>query len=128
MKDSTNLYVDTGMASNSYAIIELGMVDDLLNDRDNSRRSLFEEAAGISRFKKRKKEALKKLEDTDADLERVEDLLLEIEKYMKSLERQDKQTGQYYRIKEDYNEKSIQMGRVFANKHKEKCSSIQKKS
>jgi chromosome segregation protein len=126
LKDITNLFLDTGVASNSYAIIELGMVDDILNDRDNSRRSLFEEAAGISKFKKRKKETLKKLEDTDADLERVEDLLFEIEKNMKSLEKQAKQTEQYYKIKEDYKEKSIHLAKVVVNKQKEKFSSITK--
>src|SRR5258708_26222686 len=128
LKDITNLFLDTGVASNSYAIIELGMVDDLLNDRDNSRRSLFEEAAGISKFKKRKKETLKKLEDTDADLERVEDLLFEIEKNMKSLEKQAKQTEQYYKIKEDYKEKSIHLAKVVVNKKKEKFSTIQQQS
>ncbi|HTH55441.1 MAG TPA: chromosome segregation protein SMC [Cyclobacteriaceae bacterium] len=128
LKDITNLFLDTGVASNSYAIIELGMVDDLLNDRDNSRRSLFEEAAGISKFKKRKKETLKKLEDTDADLERVEDLLFEIEKNMNSLEKQAKQTEQYYKIKEDYKEKSIHLAKVVVNKQKEKFSTIQKQS
>jgi chromosome segregation protein len=128
LKDITNLFLDTGVASNSYAIIELGMVDDLLNDRDNSRRSLFEEAAGISKFKKRKKETLKKLEDTDADLERVEDLLFEIEKNMKSLEKQAKQTEQYYKIKEDYKEKSIYLAKVVVSKQKEKFSVIQKQS
>jgi len=124
LKDITNLFLDTGVASNSYAIIELGMVDDLLNDRDNSRRSLFEEAAGISKFKKRKKETLKKLEDTDADLERVEDLLFEIEKNMKSLEKQAKQTETYYKVKEDYKEKSIQLAKVVVNKQKDKFSAI----
>jgi chromosome segregation protein len=126
LKDITNLFLDTGVASNSYAIIELGMVDDLLNDRDNSRRTLFEEAAGISKFKKRKKETLKKLEDTDADLERVEDLLFEIEKNMKSLEKQAKQTETYYKVKEDYKEKSIHLAKVVVNKQKEKFSSITK--
>jgi len=52
LKDITNLFLDTGVASNSYAIIELGMVDDLLNDRDNSRRMLFEEEAGIFQIQK----------------------------------------------------------------------------
>lgn len=126
LKDITNLFLDTGVASNSYAIIELGMVDDILNDRDNSRRMLFEEAAGISKFKKRKKETLKKLEDTDADLERVEDLLFEIEKNMKSLEKQAKQTEQYYKIKEDYKEKSIQLAKVVVNKQKETFATVQK--
>ena len=87
LKDITSLFLDTGIASNSYAIIELGMVDNILNDKDNSRRGLFEEAAGISKFKIRKKETLRKLSDTDADLDRVEDLLFEIDKNLKSLER-----------------------------------------
>lgn len=126
LKDITNLFLDTGVASNSYAIIELGMVDDLLNDRDNSRRMLFEEAAGISKFKKRKKETLKKLEDTDADLERVEDLLFEIEKNMKSLEKQAKQTETYYRIKEEYKVKSIQLAKLVVKKQKEKFDSVNK--
>lgn len=126
LKDITNLFLDTGIASNTYAIIELGMVDDLLNDKDNSRRMLFEEAAGISKFKKRKKETLKKLEDTDTDLERVEDLLFEIEKNMKSLEKQAKQTETYYKIKEDYKHKSIGLARVVVNKQKEKFNSVTK--
>ena len=124
LKDITNLFMDTGVASNSYAIIELGMVDDLLNDKDHSRRTLFEEAAGISKFKKRKKETLKKLEDTDADLERVEDLLFEIEKNMKSLEKQARQTENYYRIKEEYKQKSIHLAKVIVNKQKEKFNTI----
>lgn len=124
LKDITNLFLDTGIASNSYAIIELGMVDDLLNDKDHSRRMLFEEAAGISKFKKRKKETLKKLEDTDADLERVEDLLYEIEKNMKSLEKQAKQTQNYYQIKEEYKQKSITLARVIVTKQKEKFAAI----
>src|SRR6185369_10572463 len=62
LKDITNLFLDTGIGSDSYAIIELGMVNDLLNDKDNSRRKLFEQAAGISKYKSRKKETLSKLE------------------------------------------------------------------
>ena len=126
LKDITNLFLDTGVASNSYAIIELGMVDDLLNDKDNSRRMLFEEAAGISKFKKRKKETLKKLEDTDTDLERVEDLLFEIEKNMKSLEKQAKQTENYYKLKEEYKDKSIHLAKVVVNKQHDKLSVIHK--
>lgn len=127
LKDITNLFMDTGVASNSYAIIELGMVDDLLNDKDNSRRMLFEEAAGISKFKKRKKETLRKLEDTDADLERVEDLLFEIEKNMKSLEKQARQTEQYYKIKDEYKQKSIDLARLVLKKQNQQSAEIRKK-
>ena len=80
LKDITNLFMDTGIGSDSYAIIELKMVDDILQNKDGARKNLFEEAAGISKFKARKRQTLKKLEDTDKDLERVEDLLFEIEK------------------------------------------------
>ena len=83
------------------------MVDDILSDKDNSRRGLFEEAAGISKFKKRKKETLRKLEGTDADLERVEDLLFEIEKNLKSLEKQARQAERYFKLKDDYKDKSL---------------------
>ena len=126
LKDITNLFLDTGIASNSYAIIELKMVDDLLNDKDNSRRGLFEEAAGISKFKKRKKETLKKLQDTDADLERVEDLLFEIEKNMKSLERQAKQTEKYYTLKEEYKKSSILLAKLTISKHTDSYQKLTK--
>ena len=112
LKDITNLFLDTGIASNSYAIIELKMVDDLLNDKENSRRSLFEEAAGISKFKIRKKETLKKLSDTGDDLDRVEDLIFEIEKNLRSLERQAKQAKRYFEIKEQYKAQSIHLARL----------------
>ena len=55
LKDITNLFLDTGISSNNYAIIELSMVDNILNNKDNSRLSLFEEAAGISKFREKKK-------------------------------------------------------------------------
>ncbi len=111
LKDITNLFLDTGIASNSYAIIELAMVNDILNDKDDSRRHLFEEAAGISKFKIRKKETLKKLGETDADLARVEDLLFEIEKNMRSLEKQARQARRYYEVKNDYKIHSIALAK-----------------
>lgn len=117
LKDITNLFMDTGINSNSYAIIELKMIDELLNDKNNSRRDLFEEAAGISKFKTRKKETLRKLEDTDADLERVEDVLFEIEKNLKSLEKQAKQTAKYFEIKKEYKEASINLAKRSVEKH-----------
>ncbi|MDO6437235.1 chromosome segregation protein SMC [Cyclobacterium sp. 1_MG-2023] len=111
LKDITNLFMDTGINSNSYAIIELKMIDELLNDKNNSRRDLFEEAAGISKFKTRKKETLKKLGDTDADLDRVEDLLFEIEKNLKSLEKQARQATRYFEIKKGYKSASIALAK-----------------
>ncbi|WPP48876.1 chromosome segregation protein SMC [Catalinimonas niigatensis] len=124
LKDITNLFMDTGIASNSYAIIELKMVDEILNDKENSRRNLFEEAAGISKFRIRKKETLRKLEDTDADLERVEDLLFEIEKNLKSLEKQAKQAEKYYKTKEEYKNLSVQLAKFTVSSQREKLQKL----
>ncbi|MCH7400356.1 chromosome segregation protein SMC [Belliella kenyensis] len=117
LKDITNLFMDTGINSNSYAIIELKMIEELLNDKNNSRRDLFEEAAGISKFKARKKETLRKLEDTDGDLDRVEDVLFEIDKNLKSLEKQAKQTAKYFEIKQEYKIASINLAKKSVASH-----------
>lgn len=126
LKDITNLFLDTGIASNSYAIIELGMVDDILNDKENSRRHLFEEAAGVSKFKIRKKETLKKLKETDDDLNRVDDLLFEIEKNMRSLERQAREAKRYFTVKEEYKTYSIELARKSISKQQSSLVNISK--
>jgi chromosome segregation protein len=109
LKDITDLFLDTGIGADSYSIIELKMIEEILNNKDNSRRGLFEEAAGISKYKIRKKQTLNKLKDTEADLSRVEDLLFEIEKNLKTLEAQAKKTERYYKLKEQYKELSTQL-------------------
>jgi chromosome segregation protein len=109
LKDITGLFLDTGISSDSYAIIELKMIDEILNDKENSRRKLFEQAAGISKYKQRKRETMNKLELTQTDLNRVDDLLFEIEGNLKTLESQAKKTERYYKIKEEYKVLSIEL-------------------
>ncbi len=108
LKDINNLFMDTGIGSDSYAIIELKMVDEILTNKDNERRKFLEEAAGISKYRIRKKQTFKRLEDTDGDLNRVEDLLFEIEKNLRSLERQAKRTRKFLEIKKKYKAISAQ--------------------
>ncbi len=127
LKDITNLFLDTGIGPDSYAIIELKMVDDILNDKDNSRRNLFEEAAGVAKFKIRKKQTLRKLGDAEADLERVEDLLFEIEKNLRSLEKQARQAEKYFQLKQDYKDYSLQLARHKAARHTTEYRDIEKK-
>ncbi len=112
LKDIQTLLLDTGIGSNSYSIIELGMVDDILHDKEDARRRMFEQAAGISKFKKRKKETLQKLSLTNSDLERVEDLLFEIENNLKDLEKQAKRTKKYFEIKSAYKEESLSLYKI----------------
>jgi chromosome segregation protein len=109
LKDITDLFLDTGIGADSYSIIELKMIDEIITNKEGSRRNLFEEASGISKYKLRKKQTFNKLKDTEADLERVEDLLFEIEKNLKTLENQAKKTERYYRIKEQYKSLSIML-------------------
>jgi chromosome segregation protein len=107
LKDITDLFLDTGIGSDTYSIIELKMIDEIIANKDNSRRNLFEEASGISKYKVRKKQTLNKLKDTEADLSRVDDLLYEITKNLKSLENQAKKADKYFKIKEEYKEASL---------------------
>jgi chromosome segregation protein len=107
LKDINTLFLDTGIGSNSYAIIALGMVDDILADKENSRRRMFEQAAGVSKYKIRKKETLNKLKSATEDLNRIDDLLFEIEGNLKSLEKQAKRTQKYLDIKTEYKALSI---------------------
>ena len=93
--------MDTGISTDSYAIIALDMVDDLIKDKDNSRRKMLEQAAGISIYKTRKKEAKSKLEATEQDLARIEDLPFEINNQLKSLESQAKKAEKYHEIKNE---------------------------
>lgn len=109
LKDITDLFLDTGIGSDSYSIIELKMIDEIINDKNNTIKLLFEEAAGISKYKIRKKQTFQKLEETEADLNRVNDLLYEIEKNLKTLEVQAKKSERYYKIKEDYKNLSTQL-------------------
>jgi chromosome segregation protein len=109
LKDIHNLFMDTGVSTDSYAIIELGMVDDIIKDKDNSRRRMLEQAAGITIYKTRKKEAKNKLDATEQDLSRIEDLLFEINNQLKTLENQAKKAEKYFEIKKDYQETAIEL-------------------
>ncbi len=86
LKDIMELFMDTGMGSDAYSVIELKMVEEILNDKNNDRRKLFEEAAGITRYKDQRKRSLRKLEETRKDLQRIDDLLIELRKKTRSLE------------------------------------------
>ncbi len=119
LKDITTLFLDSGIGSNSYAIISLSMVDELLMDKNNSRQRMFEQAAGISKYKTRKHQTLNKLKNTEEDLSRIDDLIFEIQGNMKTLERQAKRTQRFYDIKEKYKTNSIQLAVIKTSESKE---------
>ncbi|MBK9984220.1 MAG: chromosome segregation protein SMC [Saprospiraceae bacterium] len=110
LKDIQSILIDTGIGSNSYAIIALGMVDDILYDKDNARRKMFEQAAGISKYKKRKHETMLKLKLTSDDLIRIDDILKEIQTNLELLEKQAKRTRKFVELKSDYKSLSLTLG------------------
>ncbi len=112
LKDIHNLFLDTGVSNDSYAIIELGMVDDIIKDKDGSRRRMLEQAAGISIYKTRKKQAKLKLDATEQDLARIEDLLFEIGNNLRTLESQAKKAERFFKIKAEYKEVSIELAKA----------------
>ena len=101
LKDITDLFMDTGMSSDAYSVIELKMVEEILNDKNNDRRRLFEEAAGITRYKEKRKKTFRKLDETKSDLQRVEDILVEVRKKTKSLEKQAQKARQAKKFKQE---------------------------
>lgn len=112
LRDIQNLFMDTGISTDSYAIIELGMVDDIIRDKDNSRRRMLEQAAGVTIYKTRKKEAKSKLDATQQDLARIEDLLYEINHQLKTLESQARKAERYHEAKKEYQQISIELAKV----------------
>ncbi|MAT39022.1 MAG: chromosome segregation protein SMC [Ectothiorhodospiraceae bacterium] len=95
LKDIVSLFMDTGMGSNAYSVIELKMIESILSDKVEERRRLFEEAAGVTKYKTRRREAQRRLKDVEADLVRVNDIISEVAKAVNSLNRQAKKAERY---------------------------------
>jgi chromosome segregation protein len=98
LRDIHNLLRDTGLGSNAYSIIEAGMIETMLSDRAEERRSLFEEAAGIGRYKDSRQSTTRRLEAAEADLARLGDLIAEVESKVRSLARQRRRAQRYQEL------------------------------
>ncbi len=101
LKDINELFYDTGIGKEGYSIIGQGQIDKILSGKPEDRRELFDEAAGIVKFKRRKNIAQKKLEDEKQNLVRVTDILGELEKQVGPLKRQSEAAREYLRLKEE---------------------------
>lgn len=101
LKDIHNLLMDTGIGRSSYSIMEQGKIDLLLSSKPEDRRAVFEEAAGITKYKTQKKEALRKLDYTEANLVRIRDVIAENERQIRSLSRQASKAKRYQSLFDD---------------------------
>lgn len=100
LKDITELFLDTGLGKDVYSVIGQGRVDEIINSRPEERREIFEEAAGIFKYKLRKREARRRLDETRDNLVRVQDLIYELETQVEPLQSQAVVTRQYRTLKE----------------------------
>ncbi|MEP6810752.1 MAG: AAA family ATPase, partial [Chthoniobacterales bacterium] len=101
LKDIQSLFADTGVGRSAYSIMEQGKIDLILSSRPEDRRTVFEEAAGITKYKGQKKEALRKLEATDANLLRIGDIIKEVKRQIGSLQRQAGKARRYQTLMAD---------------------------
>ncbi len=108
-KDITEMFYDTGLTSGTYSVIEQDMIDIILSDKAEDRRHFFEEASGITKYKQRKREALRKLENTAADLMRLEDLYSEVSTQTNSLKRQVSKAKRHKRLKDEIEQIGIEL-------------------
>lgn len=109
LKDIRDLFMDTGMGSDAYSVIELKMVETILSDKADERRRLFEEAAGVTKYKHRRKEAHRRLESVQVDLMRVTDIVREVQKAVNSLERQAQKAERYNAYAKELHESELQL-------------------
>ena len=110
-KDIQRLFMDTGVGTDSYSIMEQGKIDQILSSRPDDRRAVFEEASGITKYKNDKKEALRKLEQTEANLLRLTDVIQEVKRQIISLQRQASKAQRYKTIQADLRKLDIYVTR-----------------
>lgn len=127
LKDVNELFYDTGIGKEGYSIIGQGQIDKILSGKPEERRELFDEAAGIVKFKKRKMAAQKKLEDEKQNLIRVNDILSELEKQIGPLERQSEKAKIYLKKREELKTLDVNMFLLENNHLQEQLLSAQNK-
>ena len=111
LRDIHNLTMDTGLGAHSYSVIEQGMVDEIISDKTDERRRIFEEAAGVTRYKVRRRSAWNKLQSIQQDLTRIADIIGEVERQVRSLARQERKARLYKQLSDELTDLEIKLGR-----------------
>ena len=127
LRDVHEMFYDTGIGKEGYSIIGQGQIDKILSSKPEDRRELFDEAAGIVKYKRRKNDAIKKLNDQNQNLVRVTDILSELERQVVPLEKQCVKAKRYLELKDDLKANDINMFLIEMNEIKDKMSNITEK-
>ena len=128
LKDIIDLFLDTGVGAKAYSIVEQGMVGQVIGAKPVDRRTLIEEAAGISKFKSRKEAALRKIESTQANLLRLTDILNELSRQINSLNRQAKKAERYQRIATELKEREVSLAAYRHNELSNELGALESES
>ncbi|NTW52329.1 MAG: chromosome segregation protein SMC [Chlorobiaceae bacterium] len=120
LKDILDLFADTGMGSDAYSVIELKMIEEIISNKSEERLKLFEEAAGITRYKQRRKQTFRQLESASRDLARVDDVLAEVEKKVRLLRQQVKKAERLKEIREELKSLDLTLSGIVMGEHLEK--------
>ncbi|MBI4948612.1 MAG: chromosome segregation protein SMC [Deltaproteobacteria bacterium] len=127
LRDIVDLFTDTGIATRAYSIIEQGQVGWLISARPEERRAIFEEAAGINKFKHKKEAALRRLEATRENLTRVSDIISEVKRQLNSLNRQAKKAERYKPLREELRGVDILLSSLELKKLKDELEDAMKR-
>jgi chromosome segregation protein len=107
LADINDLFMDTGMGTDSYSLFELGMINSILSDKTEDRRHIFEEAAGVTKYKARRRTALNRMASIEEDLNRVGDIIAELERRVESLKRQAQKASRYRSLRSELKARTI---------------------
>ena len=118
LKDINDLFVDTGMGSDAYSVIELKMIEQILSENGDDRRRMFEEASGINKYRKQRKSTLRKFDATRFDLERINDVISEVEQKVHGLELQLKRFKRHEKLTEQLKETDIALAFLRVDKYR----------
>ena len=127
LKDILDLFTDTGMGSDAYSVIELKMIEEIISNKSEERLKLYEEAAGITRYKQRRKQTFKLLESASRDLSRVDDVLAEVEKKVKSLKLQVRKAEKLRELKKEIRDIDLSLSWLAMEEFREKLDPMQQR-
>ena len=126
LKDIHDLFVDTGMGSDAYSVIELKMIEQILSETADDRKRMFEEAAGINKYKQRRRSALRKFDAVQQDLERISDVIQEVEQKVNGLNLQLKRFRRHEKLSMQLKEKELSLAFIKIHEFENEISPLQK--
>ena len=127
LKDINDLFIDTGMGADAYSVIELKMIEQILSETGDDRKRMFEEAAGINKYKSQRKSAFRKFEATRQDLDRIGDIILEVESKVHGLQLQLKRFKRHAKLTEDLKNYDIALAFLKTNRYIEQAKPLSQK-